>query len=80
MRAARVHANLTREHVYLSAGISRWALQEAESGHGNPRLSTLLPIARVLRSPAPTAAVAPPSLVERQAALRGCVLGGRPQS
>lgn len=51
IRAARMHANLTQEQVYLAAGISRNTLQGAESGHGNPRLSTLLRISRVLGVP-----------------------------
>ena len=48
IREERLRQNRTQEWVYLQAGISRWGLQEAESGRGNPTLRTLARIARVL--------------------------------
>lgn len=48
IREERMRQSRTQEWVYLNAGISRWALQEAESGRGNPTLRTLARIAHVL--------------------------------
>ncbi len=48
VRDERRDQNLTQEDVYLAAGISRYALQEIESGEGNPKLITLMRIAWVL--------------------------------
>lgn len=48
IRDNRRQQNLTQEELYLAAGISRSALQDIESGHGNPKLVTLLRVAWVL--------------------------------
>lgn len=48
IRIARLHRNMTQERLYLSAGISRAALQDIEAGASDARLSTLLRIARAL--------------------------------
>lgn len=51
IRAERERQNLTQEQLYLAAGVSRWAIQDAESGRGNPTAKTLLRIARTLGVP-----------------------------
>ncbi|WP_060905266.1 helix-turn-helix domain-containing protein [Streptomyces scabiei] len=48
VRVARLHRNMTQERLYLSAGVSRAALQDIEAGASDARLSTLLRIARAL--------------------------------
>lgn len=48
VRDIRRQQDLTQEELFLSAGISRWALQEIEAGRGNPTLVTLLRVAWVL--------------------------------
>ncbi|MFF1684559.1 helix-turn-helix domain-containing protein [Streptomyces sp. NPDC058254] len=48
IRAARLDRDLTQERVYLAVPLSRSVYQQIESGHGNPTISTLLRIARVL--------------------------------
>lgn len=49
IRAARLDRNLTQEEVLLAIPISRSVYQGIESGQGNPTITTLLRIARVLR-------------------------------
>jgi len=51
IRQERMRQNLTQEQLYLAASVSRWALQDAESGRGNPTTRTLLRIARTLGVP-----------------------------
>jgi transcriptional regulator with XRE-family HTH domain len=51
IRAARMDQNLTQEKVFLAVPLSRSVYQEIESGQGNPTVSTLLRIARVLHVP-----------------------------
>lgn len=51
IRATRKLRDMTQEQLHLAAGISRWALQAIEAGRGNPRVNTLLRIARVLDVP-----------------------------
>ncbi|MDX2528079.1 helix-turn-helix domain-containing protein [Streptomyces europaeiscabiei] len=48
IRIARLHRNLTQERLYLSADVSRAALQSIEAGTSDVRLSTLMRIARAL--------------------------------
>ncbi|NUP35942.1 MAG: helix-turn-helix transcriptional regulator [Streptomyces sp.] len=48
IRIARLHRNMTQERLYLSAGVSRAALQDIEAGTSDARLSTLMRIARAL--------------------------------
>jgi transcriptional regulator with XRE-family HTH domain len=48
IRIARLHRNLTQERLYLSADVSRAALQSIEAGTSDARLSTLMRIARAL--------------------------------
>ncbi|WP_405924833.1 helix-turn-helix domain-containing protein [Streptomyces sp. NBC_00035] len=48
IRDARMHRNLTQEQVFLAIPASRSFYQEIESGLGNPTLSMLLRIARIL--------------------------------
>ena len=48
IRIARLHRNLTLERLYLSADVSRAALQSIEAGTSDVRLSTLMRIARAL--------------------------------
>lgn len=49
IRAMRLDRNLTQEQVFLAVPVSRSVYQEIESGQGNPTISTLLRISRVLR-------------------------------
>jgi DNA-binding XRE family transcriptional regulator len=51
IRVERERQNRTQEWLYLTAGVSRWAVQDAESGLGNPTTKTLLRIARALDVP-----------------------------
>jgi transcriptional regulator with XRE-family HTH domain len=51
IRAARMDQNLTQEKVFVAVPLSRSVYQEIESGQGNPTVSTLLRIARVLHVP-----------------------------
>ncbi|MBA4865892.1 helix-turn-helix transcriptional regulator [Streptomyces sp. PSKA54] len=51
IRAERLHQNLTQERLHLAAGISRDTLQAIEAGRGNPTITKLLRIARVLDVP-----------------------------
>jgi DNA-binding XRE family transcriptional regulator len=48
VRDKRRELRLTQEELHLAAGISRWSLQDIESGEGNPKLITLMRIAWVL--------------------------------
>jgi transcriptional regulator with XRE-family HTH domain len=48
IRIARLHRNMTQERLYLSAGVSRYALQSIEAGASDAQLSTLMRIARAL--------------------------------
>lgn len=48
VRDGRRDQSLTQEELYLAAGISRRSLQAIESGHGNPKLATLMRVAWVL--------------------------------
>ena len=54
IRLERDRQNRTQEWLYLTAGVSRWAVQDAESGLGNPTTKTLLRIARALGVPLST--------------------------
>ncbi|WP_020116843.1 helix-turn-helix transcriptional regulator [Streptomyces canus] len=54
IRLERKRQNRTQEWLYLTAGVSRWAVQDAESGLGNPTTRTLLRIARALDVPLST--------------------------
>jgi transcriptional regulator with XRE-family HTH domain len=51
IRALRMDRNLTQEKVFLAIPLSRSVYQQIESGQGNPTVSTLLRIARVLHVP-----------------------------
>ncbi|MFJ9038037.1 helix-turn-helix domain-containing protein [Streptomyces sp. NPDC102406] len=51
IRAARMDQGLTQEKIFLAVPLSRSVYQEIESGQGNPRVTTLYRIARVLRVP-----------------------------
>jgi transcriptional regulator with XRE-family HTH domain len=48
IQARRVQMDATQEAVYLAARVDRRTLQALEGGRGNPRLSTLMRLARVL--------------------------------
>jgi DNA-binding XRE family transcriptional regulator len=48
IRLERRRQKRTQEWLYLEAGVSRWAVQDAESGRGNPTVKTLMRIARAL--------------------------------
>lgn len=48
VRTKRRELRLTQEELHLAAGVSRWSLQDIESGEGNPKLITLMRIAWVL--------------------------------
>lgn len=48
IRIARLRRNMTQERLYLSAGVSRAALQDIEAGASDARLSTLMRIANAL--------------------------------
>lgn len=45
---ARTAAGLTQDNLAIKAGISRMTLQRMEAGKNDPRLSTLLVLARTL--------------------------------
>jgi DNA-binding XRE family transcriptional regulator len=51
IRLERKKQKRTQDWLYLTAGVSRWAVQDAESGRGNPTAKTLLRIARALNIP-----------------------------
>jgi transcriptional regulator with XRE-family HTH domain len=51
IQAARLHANLTQEAVFLTVGMSRSRYQEIEAGRANPTFHTLLRISRAIDVP-----------------------------
>ncbi|MER7696148.1 helix-turn-helix transcriptional regulator [Streptomyces sp. NPDC096095] len=51
VRAAREHAGLTLEEVWLRSGIRITTISDIEQGHRSPRLDTLIRIADAIGVP-----------------------------
>jgi len=51
IRDARLHANLTQEHLAELTDMTRNSIINIEFGHFSPRLDTLLMIADAVRTP-----------------------------
>ena len=64
LQAARKRQGLKQQELAERAGLSRMTVQRIESGAIDPRLSTLVEMARVLGLTLVTVAATPPSQVQ----------------